>query len=165
MVLKSNRMFCRIKDVNNFTCNICFSEICVFICVFPHRFSSLCSYFSCNISVYTVLFLMHKQRWASGGKIWKQETIGAVWLSEWPILLEHRRDASLHQTHQRAENLSHHFFLSFWPSSLHYAVCLFFYVCLHHPLTPSPGSYFLLPLLAAVNQDFYPQFSLLCGCA
>lgn len=109
---------------------------CVFICVFPHHIS--------YISLYTVAVLMHKQRWASGGKIWKQETLGAVWLSEWPILLEHRRDASLHQTHQRAENLSRHFSLSFWPSSLHYAVC-FFYVCLHHPLTPSPRSYFLLP--------------------
>lgn len=116
-------MFCRIKDVNTFTCNICFSKMCVYLC-----FSTP------YISLYTVAVLMHKQRWASGGKIWKRETLGAVWLSEWPILLEHRRDASLHQTHQRAENLSRHFSLSFWPSSLHYAVCFFMSVYITHSL-------------------------------
>lgn len=106
---------------------------CVFICVFPHHIS--------YISLYTVAVLMHKQRWASGGKIWKQETLGAVWMADSPRAQERCQLAS--DTSESWESFSAFLpvFLTFLPS----LCCSFFYVCLHHPLTPSPRSYFSPP--------------------
>lgn len=145
-------MFCRIKDVNTFTCNICFSKMCVYLC-FPHHIS--------YISQYTVAVLMHKQRWASGGKIWKQETLGAVWMADSPRAQERCQLAS--DTSESWESFSAFLpvFLTFLPS-----LCCSFFLCLSTSPTHSLSTLlFFPPLLAAVNQDFYPQFSLLCGCA
>lgn len=107
---------------------------CVFICVFPHHIS--------YISLYTVAVLMHKQRWASGGKIWKQETLGAVWMADSTRAQERCQLAS--DTSESWESFSAFLpvFLTFLPS----LCCLFFmsvYIThslpLHAPIFSPPA--------------------------
>lgn len=143
MVLNSNRMFCTIKDVNNFTCNICFSKMCVYLCFSTPLFFSL-----------LIFLLQYQPVYCSGSDA--QTTMSqrredlkagdirsrlAVWMADSPRAQERCQLAA--DTSKSWESFSAFLpvFLTFLPS----LCCLFVFLCLHHPLTPSPRSYFLLP--------------------
>lgn len=145
-------MFCRIKDVNTFTCNICFSKMCVYLC------------FSTPYIIYQPVYcsgsdaqttMSQRREDLKAGDI--RSCLNGRFSSstgEMPACIRHIRELRI--------------FLGISPcfSDLPPFIMLFVFLCLSTSPTHSLSTLlFFPPLLAAVNQDFYPQFSLLCGCA
>lgn len=126
-------MFCRIKDVNTFTCNIGFSKMCVYLC------------FSTPYIIYQPVYcsgsdaqttMSQRREDLKAGDI--RSCLNGRFSSstgEMPACIRHIRELRI--------------FLGISPcfSDLPPFIMLFvfFYVCLHHPLTPSPRSYFFPP--------------------
>lgn len=149
-------MFCRIKDVNTFTCNICFSKMCVYLC------------FSTPYIIYQPVYCSGSDAQTTMSQRREDLKAGdirsclAVWMADSPRAQERCQLAS--DTSESWESFSAFLpvFLTFLPS----LCCLFVFLCPSTSPTHSLSTLlFFAPLLAAVNQDFYPRFSLLCGCA